>query len=80
MGRVVRDPVGRREVRVLSECRTAKVIEAGLAKAVSWGHLRPKSKATLQKEAGVNPKQAPQLLWFRGKEVFFLNKAVQIPA
>lgn len=69
MGGVVRDPLGRKEVRALSECCPAGIIKAGLEKAVGWGQLSPKSEANLQKWAGLNPKQAQKLSCFQEAEI-----------
>lgn len=44
----------RKEGGQSSECCSARVVDAALAKAVSWGHLGPKSGANLQKWVGVN--------------------------
>lgn len=68
MGGAVRDPSGRREVRVLLESCSDRVVDAGLTNAVRLVHLRHKGRANLQKRAEVNPEQAQQLLWFQGKE------------
>lgn len=68
MGGAVRDPSGRREVRVLLESCSDRVVDAGLTNAVRLVHLRRKGRANLQKRAEVNPEQAQQLLWFQGKE------------